>query len=304
MKKIDAHAHVIGHICGIGSEGEARPIGNGMCEYASGKKFRLIPEGYGDYKVTPETLLKVMDENDVESAILLQGNYAGFQNLYTHEAMTKYPARLYGAATYDPFFYNKHKVINNLFDNLGFRIIKMEVSNGSGLMANHNTVDLNGTMMNEVYQMANDKCLLFYIDIGRPGNNCYQVDSVCDVAKKYPNMKFIVCHLTAPQHDMHELLKENLTKLNLDNVYFDLAALPNNSKQPYPFLECQEYLRLACDIVGSNKLLWGSDFPAAMNFSTYEESYKYIEESKLLNEYEKENILYNNIKRILEEVFD
>ena len=302
MKKIDAHAHVIGHICGIGSEGEARPIGNGMCQYASGKIFRLIPEAYGDDKVTPETLLKVMNENDVEQAILLQGNYAGFQNLYTYEACEKYPDRFLGAATYDPFFYNKDKIIDNLFNNLGFRIIKMEVSNGSGLMANHQEVDLNGVIMNGVYQMASEKRLLFFIDIGRPGNICYQIDNICEVAKKYSNIKFVVCHLTAPQHNMHELLKENLSKLNLDNVYFDIASLPNNSKQPYPFLECQEYIRIACDIVGSTKLLWGSDFPQAMNFSTYEQAYKYIEESQILSLKEKEDILYNTAKKLINEV--
>ena len=80
-----------------------------------------------------------------------------------------------------------------------------------------------------------------------------------------------------------------LTKF--DNVYFDLAALPNNTKMPYPFIEAQEYIRLACDIVGSNKLLWGSDFPAAMNYCSYEDSYSYIENSCLLSQEENTDIV-------------
>ena len=84
----------------------------------------------------------------------------------------------------------------------------------------------------------------------------------------------------------------------VDNVYFDLAALPNNTKQPYPFIEALEYIRLAADIVGVDKILWGSDFPAAMNYCTYEQSYKYIEDSLLFTEEEKDMILYKNADRL------
>ena len=107
-------------------------------------------------------------------------------------------------------------------------------------------------------------------------------------------MKFIICHLTAPQKNNKDILIENMNLLNLPNVYFDIASLYNNVKDPYPFLETQDYLRCAIDIVGSNKILWGSDFPSAMKNYSYEYSYKYIEESKILTEKEKENILYLN----------
>ncbi len=302
LKKIDIHAHLIGNICGIGSEGELRPIGGGKAQYASGKTIQLIPAEYGETTLTPETLISVMNKNDVAHAICLQGNYAGFQNLYTYEGMKKYPNQIIGAATYDPFFRNKHLVIKNLFDDLGFKIIKMEVSNGSGLMANHPTVHLNGKVMNEVYKMALDKKLIFYIDIGRPGNNCYQVDAISKVCRKYKDITFIICHLTAPQHQQMDILKENMQKLNLPNVYFDIAALPNNTKQPYPFIEAQEYIKAAIDIIGNNKIMWGSDFPAAMNYCSYEESYKYIEESEILTTEEKENILYNTAYKVFKDL--
>ena len=294
MKKIDVHTHLIKNICGIGSEGELTPIGKGKAIYASGKIIQLIPEQYGDTSLTPETLISVLKENDVEFTVCLQGNYAGFQNIYTYESALKYPDFIIPTATYDPFFRNKHKVISHLFDELDIKIIKMEVSNGSGLMANHHTVDLNGDLMNEVYQHANDHNLLFFIDIGRPNNNCYQVENLKNAILKYQNMTFIVCHLTAPQHEQMDILLDNMTKLNLPNVYFDIASLPNNTKQPYPFIEAQNYIKEAIKIVGSNKILWGSDFPAAMNYCSYEQSYKYIEESLILTTEEKENILYNN----------
>ncbi len=298
MKKIDVHVHLIRVICGIGSEGELAPLGNGRAIYASGKEIQLFPAQYGDFGVTPETLIQVQKEHNVEFSIALQGNYAGFQNLYAYEASLQYPKNILSAGTYDPFFRNKDKIIKHLFEDLKIKLIKMEVSNGSGLMANHCTVDLDGPIMHEVYEMANQHQLIFFIDIGRPGNNCYQVEALAQAIKKYPNMTFIICHLTAPQHNQMAILEENLAKLNFKNVYFDLASLPNNTKEPYPFYEAQAYIRKAIDVMGIEKILWGSDFPNAMNYCSYKEAYSYIEDSQQFTQEEKEQILYKNAKRL------
>ena len=129
-----------------------------------------------------------------------------------------------------------------------------------------------------------------------------QIDNLVESIKKYPNMKFVVCHLTAPQKDQMDLLKENMNKLKLDNVYFDIASLPNNTKEEYPFPLAQEYIKEAINIVGSDKILWGTDFPYAMMNYSYLESYKYIEDSNLFTQEEKENIFYNNAKKLFKEL--
>ena len=41
----------------------------------------------GDYGVCPEKLLEIMDNHNIEKAVILQGNYLGFQNLYSYETM-------------------------------------------------------------------------------------------------------------------------------------------------------------------------------------------------------------------------
>ena len=85
MKKIDAHAHVFDHIASMGKAGELRPLGNGNCRWATGEEFRIIPEGCGDKEYLVESFLKVMDEHDIEKAILLQGVLYGLQNEYAME---------------------------------------------------------------------------------------------------------------------------------------------------------------------------------------------------------------------------
>ncbi|MCR4898977.1 MAG: amidohydrolase [Acholeplasmatales bacterium] len=297
MKKIDCHVHLVENIHGMGSKGYLRDLGNGSGMYLNGEVVKLIPDIYGS-RVTPELLIKEMDKNDIEYAICLQGHYLGDQTLYSYEAMKKYPNRFIASCMYDPYYRNKKSIVEYLYDKLEFKVTKMEVSNSSGLMCNHDTIDLSGKLFDEVLDVSYKHNNIFFIDIGRPGNDCYQIDNLVKIIKKYKDMIFVVCHLTAPQKGMIELLKENMTKLKLDNCYFDIASLYNNVKDPYPFIETQNDIKAAINIVGSDKILWGSDFPSALKNTTYEESYKYIEDSDILTKEEKENILYNNANKL------
>ncbi|MDO5415582.1 MAG: amidohydrolase family protein [Lachnospiraceae bacterium] len=299
MKIIDAHAHVVQCIAGTGSQGELRPCGGGRAAYATGQTFQMIPPEIGEYDATPEALLRVMDAHGVEKAVLLQGNYFGFQNLYTYEAIQKYPDRFTGAATYDPFCLQAEKIKENLFDHLGFRILKFEVSNGSGLMSYHPTVDLNGELMHQVYRHAAEHDLTFVIDIGRPGNNCWQPDALAKAIREYPGMKFVICHLLAPQLGDGALLKESLKKFALPNVWFDIAALCLNSRpETYPYPTAMGYVRDAVEILGPDRLMWGSDMPSAMTRDSYRHFIEFVTENPYLSGEEKRMILYENAERV------
>lgn len=295
MKIIDAHAHVVQCIAGTGSQGELRACGEGKAVYATGQTFQILPREIGEYDATPEALLRVMDAHGVEKAVLLQGNYFGYQNLYTYEAVRAYPDRFAGAASYDPYSVQAEKIKAHLFDELGFRIVKFEVSSGSGLMANHPPVDLDGEVMHEVYRHAADRDLIFVIDIGKPRSVSWQVDALARAIASYPEMRFVVCHLLSPQLGDGELLKRSLDKLALPNVWFDLAALCLNTKpESYPYCTARGYVRDAVDIVGADRLLWGSDMPSAMTRDSYGHFIDFIALDAGLSGGEKEKILYSN----------
>lgn len=299
MKIIDAHAHIVQYIAGTGAQGELRACGGGRAVYATGESFQMIPEEIGEYDAAPEAVLKVMDAHGVEKAVLLQGNYFGFQNLYTYDAVQKYPDRFAGAATYDPFCVQAEQIKAHLFDELHFKILKFEVSNGSGLMSCHPAVDLDGEVMHQVYRHAAEHGLTFVIDIGRPRNNCWQVDALQRAIVRYPQMNFVICHLLAPQLGDGELLKRSLEKLALPNVWFDLAALCLNTKpEAFPYPAAREYVKYAVDIVGADRLMWGSDMPSAMTRDTYQHFIDFVAESPLLSEADKKKIFYDNAQRV------
>ena len=55
MKIIDGHVHLVQYIAGTGAGGELRFAGNGMAEYASGERFRMLPDEFSQGVVTART---------------------------------------------------------------------------------------------------------------------------------------------------------------------------------------------------------------------------------------------------------
>lgn len=299
MKIIDAHAHVAQYIAGFTSKGELRAVGQGKAQYSTGEIFQMFPPEMGDIGVSPEALLKVMDENDVEKAVLLQGNWLGFHNQYTYEAVIKYPERFVGAATYDPFCVNVEAVKKRLFDDLGFKIVKFELSTGSGLMANRPPVYLDGTVMNGCYAHAREKGLTVVMDIGRPNCPCWQVDALASAISKYPEVTFVICHLLAPQRGDVQILSDALQKLKMPNVYFDLASLANNQKpESFPYPTASKHLETAKNTVGADRLMFGSDMPSALARDSYTYLKDYIIQSGVFNEKELQDVFYNTAYKV------
>lgn len=299
MKIIDAHAHDAQYIAGFTSKGELRAVGQGKAQYSTGEIFQMFPPEMGDIGVSPEALLKVMDENDVEKAVLLQGNWLGFHNQYTYEAVIKYPERFVGAATYDPFCVNVEAVKKRLFDDLGFKIVKFELSTGSGLMANRPPVYLDGTVMNGCYAHAREKGLTVVMDIGRPNCPCWQVDALASAISKYPEVTFVICHLLAPQRGDVQILSDALQKLKMPNVYFDLASLANNQKpESFPYPTAAKHLETAKNTVGADRIMFGSDMPSALARDSYAHLKDYIIQSGVFTEKEVQDVFYNTADKV------
>lgn len=298
MKIIDVHAHVAQFIAGFTSRGELRPVGGGKAQYSTGEIFQMFPPEMGDTGVSPEALIKVMDENGVDKAVLLQGNWLGFHNEYTYAAMSKYPDRFTGAATYDPFCGKVEEIRKHLFDELNFRAVKFELSNGSGLMANREFY-LDGKVMNDCFAHAQEKGLTVVLDIGRPHNSCWQVDALASAVKKFTDVTFVICHLLAPQKDDGELLKQALGKLQFNNVYFDIAALPANQKpEVYPYPTAVNHLKTAREIVGADRLMFGTDMPSTLARDSYKNLFDYITNSAVFSQKELEYVFYKTAEKV------
>lgn len=295
MKIIDAHVHVIERIAGFGQRGELRPIGLGKARWATGEEITLIPPLLGDREFTGETLVKLLDENHIEKAVLLQGSFYGFQNEYTYEVAKKYPDRFIAACTLDPFCLQADVLLDHFLCDMKFPIVKFETSSGGGLMGYHKPFAIDGDVFSSIFEKTASLGQTLVLDIGSPGMSSFQPDAIANIARKFPQMKIVVCHLLAPTLSDAAALEQGLRILKLENVWLDLAAVPwNVAPEKYPYETGRGFIRMAKDIVGSEKLIWGSDVPSPLTRDQYSHLIDYITTSGIFTENELEDVLYNN----------
>ncbi len=297
MKKIiDAHAHVFDRLCGFGSEGEMRPIGDGMVRWADGKEQRVIPKGMGDASFPLEKYLSVMDAYGIERAVLLQGGMLGFENEYVASCMLSRPDRIAGAATFDPFCRKADEICDHLLE--VFRIFKFEASMGNGLMGVHRSFGLDGEMMMHFYEkIARQKKPVVAFDIGCMEEESNQPEALSHIARAFPEMTLVVCHLAGPRQTQEDLMKKKLAILAQPNIFFDLAALFWKTRPgSYPFPVAQNFAAIAKDIVGVEHLMWGTDSPSTLVKVPMDQQIAYLQPS--FTQKEQELVWYETAKRI------
>ena len=204
----------------------------------------------------PSLFPQLAIERSREIRLWIVDNFLGPQNLYTYEAAKKYPDRLAAAATYDPFCRNVDSIRKHLFEDLGIKIVKFEVSTGSGLMSYHPTIPLDGDVIEEMLSYAEMHNNTVVFDIGRYPAECWQPEA-------------------------------------LANVVFDLASLPSNQGKDatYPYPDAIHYIKRAIELVGSDRLMWGSDLPMNLCKDSYRHLIDYIVLSNEISTPDKENIM-------------
>jgi predicted TIM-barrel fold metal-dependent hydrolase len=296
MMKIDAHVHVIETIAGFGGRGELRGCGGGKARWANGEEIALIPPEMGTGGFSCDALIPLLDKNGVEKAVLLQGSMYGFQNDYTWEAARRYPSRLIPSATVDPVCTGAEALLDRYLGERKIRVVKFEVRSGGGLMGYHSVFPLDGPPIAALYPAINKAGAALVLDIGSPGMGSFQIEAVAAVAKQFPGMRIIVCHLLAPRPADDEILKVSLKALSFPNLWFDLAALPWNAAGPeaYPYPTSLRFIGLAKQILGAERLLWGSDIPITLTRETYGRQMSYLEESGVFSDSELEKVFRTN----------
>jgi predicted TIM-barrel fold metal-dependent hydrolase len=278
---IDAHTHVIERIAGLGRKGESRAVGNGTARWVGGDEMKLIPDSWGETSFTHDTLVRVMDEHGISKAVLMQGSFYGFCNEYTFEATQRHPEKLYGMGTFDPYAYQAGAIMNHLIKDYGFRGFKFEISRSFGLMGYHPDLRLDGELMIPVWEYAEKAGLVVSLDLGTFGEPSLQLDAMARIADRFAGIRFVIEHLFYPGPGHFDDVRSALDLLaRYKNVSFTLASIPNSTMpEAYPFPSACRYAAIARDVVGAERILWGSDLPSVAVNNPYRKLIDFIAES-------------------------
>ena len=283
MKIIDAHAHIYERLTGFGPKGEARAIGSGMVEWATGQREQFLRQEHGDFGFAPKTLIGLMDEAQIDHAVLLQGSNYGFQNSYTHEAVQSYPDRLTGAGTFDPYCAKADEIFCHLTEDFAFKTLKFEISEVYGLTGYHPDLTIDGPVFAPYLALASEKNITVVIDTGVMHTKSFQIEGLARVADRHPNLKLMVAHSLFPSQDGDNDCRLELIKfLKKENIFFDIA----NLQAPKGNTARLEYIRKVVDMVGADHVAWGTDCPGVFRRYSYTELIDYIVNSGYFSENE------------------
>lgn len=112
------------------------------------------------------------------------------------------------------------------------------------------------------------------VDYGNFEQTSYQPEAIANLARRYSQLDFVVCHLSFPNCDHLARLENSLSQWqDLPNVYTDLSAIQDIEGEQFDehssFPRCQQDVKLAKEVLGSQHLIWGTDSPWSATFNSY-----------------------------------
>lgn len=308
---IDAHTHVYDRICGVTQYGVSRAVGYGMIDLGVNQPNRILPPGFKDSVCTSEVLLKYLDWAGVDKAVLLTQNVYGYANNYLAECMKNYPDKFIALASLDPMAKDSRENLEYLLGEIGLKGLKLDLGSNLGLLALRPDFKLDDPYLTPVWKLLEKYDAALTVDLGgtygTPGHQLSEIKSLLDTA---PNLKLVVAHLGFPpclddggngnERQWHELLDLSKThRVWFDTAMFWFSTLLKNGKEEYPYPTLQMYFQKCYDRIGPSKLIWGTDLPTILLWSTYNQNVEWIKTAVHgFSQPEKEAILWKNAAEV------
>lgn len=287
MKIIDAHAHLWLKQDAVVDGLPIRTQENGRSLFM-GEIRQMVPPFMIDGVNSAEVFLSNMDYAQVSAAVITQEFIDGIQNDYLMEVAHRYPDRFLVCGMCEfrkPGFLSHAK---ELLDK-GFRAIKIPAQR---LLLKEGRVMLTSDEMMQMFHLMEQQHAFLSIDLA---DGDTQVAEMEEIIQECPKLKIAIGHfgmVTRPEWE------EQIKLARYPNVCIESGGITwLFNDEFYPFRGAVRAIRRAADLVGIDKLMWGSDYPRTITAITYRMSYDFITKSKELTEEEKARFLGLNAQQ-------
>lgn len=214
--------------------------------------FELLYRSPSSKLVGRETLLRHMDEKGVQKAVVFgfpwtKGDYFRRHNDYILETVTLYPERLIGFGCFSPLSPEGPREAE--------RCLESGLS-GLGELAFYAS-DIDPSVLDEILALGLrfDVPLVLHtnepVGHGYPGKTPMTLNRLYELLKTHPDNKLVLAHWGGGLF-FYGLMSKEVQDV-LKNTWFDTAATP--------YLYSPKIYRIACDILGPDRILFGSDYP-------------------------------------------
>ncbi len=254
---IDAHLHLAGKLTGFW-----QPLRYGRV-MDQGYELQAMPPSFDPPSSPAELALAYMDWAEVDRAIVLQHHLYGDQNETILDAVHRWPDRFSGFAYLGAFDRADDADQLERLIQAGMSGLKVELATTRRLRP---TFRYDGAHEWSIWQRLDILRAPLILDIN--GLSEADLDAVERLVSEFTHLRVDICHLAgAPNGPWQRaaLLGRN------PRVWLDLASLPHalGPREEFPFYRAIEFIRQVTMAVGERRLMWGTDYPGALNSATY-----------------------------------
>ena len=261
---IDAHAHLWQKQSGIVNGKPVYDIGGGRSNFG-GEVKQMMPPYMTDGVNSVERFLANMDYAGVSGAVITQEYIDGNQDEYL---LTCKSDRIKICALYEE---------KPLGDMSGFDGIKI----CAGRLADKNLLN-----HIEPFKVANENGKFISIDLA---DGDEQTGMMQEIINMFPDLKIAVGHFGMVTRDGW---LEQIKLAKNKNVFIESGGITwlfNSEFYPYP--SAVKAINEAAELVGFDKLMWGSDYPRTMTAVTYKMSLDFVEKTNEISDENKKLFL-------------
>ena len=247
-----------------------------------GEERQMLPPYMTDGQNTAERFLSNMDYAQVAAAVVTQEFIDGLQNSYLMQVEKRYPNRFFtfGMADYrEPGFLKHAEELMQVFK--GIKI-------PAARLPQQFLTDEMMQMMHLLEQQG--KILGIELQDGDA-----QVGQMEEIIQECPKLKIAIGHFgMVTRHNWLEQIK----LARHENVFIESGGITwLFNDEFYPFPSAIRAIKEAAELVGMEKLMWGSDYPRTITAITYKMSYDFVEKTPELTADEKRLFLGENAKK-------
>jgi L-fuconolactonase len=228
-----------------------------------------------------------MKANGVARTVIIQVIHYRYDNRYLRSVLKQYPKIFQGVCRVDPLDPAAPDHLSQLTAE-GFRGVRLSpAANASGDW-------FRGPLMLPLWKRCAE--LAIPMTVLAPVSRMPEVGALLE---KLPDLTVVVDHMADCPIDQPAELEKLIALKRFPNLFVKISHTWSISKQPYPWLDAQEYVKRLHQAYGPGRLMWATDWPIVEGHSTYAKALSVVrDEMKFLNADDLSWILSRTIERV------
>lgn len=284
---IDSHMHLWDELRGCVEGIQIRSLGEGRSTFMGGDR-QMMPPYMIDGRNTAEIFMANMNYAGVSGAVVTQEYIDGNQNEYLLQVRQSHPDLFKVCGLLDHRLGEETRQVSQMIGQ-GFDGIKLPAQR---MITDMKKEKLSSQERMKAFKLMEKANIFLSIDLVEGDS---QVGEMEEIIEECPKLRIAIGHFGMANRPKWQ---EQIKLARHSQVVVESGGITwLFHNEFYPYKGAVRAIKEASELVGEDKILWGSDYPRTMTAITYKMSHDFITNSTELEEIQKKKFLGENAVR-------